>query len=318
MARLVAFTFDTDEASPNDGKISVSMDNTDAPGTPYDFYIGITAPSGEVLKALPTVTPDAALNGGTSDSFEVDIPLDSDGNYLGGTYTFVVRRDDGASDDTTVTKTFVYTPHNDPDHLAGTPTLDVDFQCLDGAILAQDTTDYEASGLTIVEREITITPPSIDPQSAATGAGPSETLTVAFTNVTYGVELNVRFERDEEDLGDDVGVECVYSVILYEEVDVECETGGICGSLECLGEELDKVYNQACAAGGYTNLSATIKDKMVWAMMNITMAKMKYDCGKVTESQTYLARAKEAINCGCGCNDTGTDTDPQPYTPPAA
>ena len=321
MARLVTFLFDTDDSSANDGKIVVSMQNTDAmAGTPYDFYIGITAPGGEEIKVFPTVTPDATIDGGsdTSEDFTVDIPLDSDGNYLAGTYTFVTRRDDQGSDDTTVTDTFLFVAHNSPSHLTGTPTLAVTFNCLTGIILATDTTDYASAGITMSTRLLTITPPAVDPQADETSASATASLTVAFTNVTYQVSMAIDFTTTSQNLGNSVSASSQGSVLLYEEVAVTCETGGICGSLDCIGDELTKVYNQACAAGGYHNLSSVIKDKMTWAMLNLTMAKLQYDCGDVTASQTYLTRAKEGINCGCGCSDSDSDSTPAPFTPPAS
>lgn len=320
MAKLVTFLFDTNADSANNGKIVVTMQNTDpSPGTPYDFYIGITSPSGEEIKALPTDTPDATIDGGAddSDTFNVDIPLDANGDYLEGTYTFYTRRDDNGADDTTVTDTYLFTATNAPDNLSGTPTLVVAFNCLTGKITATDTTDYDALGLTLNERVITLTPPSLDSQGVVTSGSATASMTVAFTNVTYQVSLFADFESaSETDLGDDVSVSAQGSLTLYEEVNVECETGGICASLECIGDELDKVHNQACAAGGYHNLSGTIKDKMTWAMLNLTMAKFQYDCGNVSLSETYLTRAKEGINCGCGCTDSTSDSTPAPYTPP--
>lgn len=318
MAREVTFQFNTIKGNANDGKIVVTMLNSDAlAGTPYDFYIGVTSPSGEVLKALPTVTPDATLDGGAdeTDTFNVDIPLDADGAYLGGTYVFTVRRDDGASDDTTVEKEYLYVVHNAVDHFTGTPSLVVTFNCATGVILATDTTDYAAAGLNDPTREIEITPPSIDPQGADDTTDASLSMTVAYTYVTYGVRMSSVFSTDLTSLEDDVSVYLSGSVELYDEVEVTCETGGICGSLGCLSDELTKVYNQACAAGGYPNLPSVTKDRIVWSMMNLTMAKLQFDCGNTTLSQTYLTRAKEAINCGCGCADE-SDPTPAPYTPP--
>lgn len=318
MARLVDFSFNLSSASANNGKIVVSMDNTDAPGTPYSFYIGITSPSGEEIKALPTSTPDAELDGGESGEFTVDIPLDSSGAYLDGTYVFTIRRAEGELAGATVTASYQFTAHNAPDNLSGTPSLAVSFDCLTGIILATDTTDYTSSEIVLEDREITITPPSIDPQSPATGASATKTLVVAFTNVTYQASMSVAYSVDEEDVESGVTVNYTGSVLLYKEVAVTCETGGICASLECIGEELTKAYQQACAAGGYPRLAQASKDKIEFAMMNLTMAKLKYDCGEISDSLIYLARAKEGINCGCGCSGDSTDTTPRPYTPPAA
>lgn len=315
MARLVTVKFDSRSTVPTDGKIVVTMNNTDSPGDPFDFYIGITAPSGEEIKAFPTVTPDAQLDGGESDSFNIDIPLDSEGNYLSGTYVITVRRD--GSTDTTVEKEYVYTPHNAPDHLSGSTTLTTAFSCLTGIIQAIDDTDYTTLGLTLDDREIQITPPSIDPQADVISATAAATMVVAYTNVAYQVQLSTSLTWDEEDLGDSVDAFSTGTILDYKSIDVTCETDGICESLDCLGNELTKAYNEACAAGGYSRLAGTTKDKIEWAMLNLAMAKFQYDCGNVTSSQTFLARAKEGINCGCGCSGATSDSTPQPFTPPA-
>lgn len=317
MARTVLFTFDTRSVSANNGQIVVSMANTDAPGTPYDFYIQITAPSGEVIKEMPD-TPDATLNGGTTGIVTVDIPLDSNGDYLEGEYAFVTRRDDQAADDTTVNDTYTYTSHNNPDNLDGSVTFTVTLSCLTGRILAKDDTDYTTLGLTLDDREISIIPPAIDTQDDAVSASTQATLVVAYTNVTYEAVLSVSLTWDEEDLGSSVTAASTGTITKLVEVDVECETGGICESLECIGEQLTKAYNEACAAGGYSRLASASKDKIEWAMMNLSMAKFKYDCGEVVDSATYLTRAKEGINCGCGCSGTTSNSTPQPFTPPAS
>ncbi len=313
MARTVEFIFDTVKTSSSNGQINAVCENSDTPGVEWDFYIEITAPSGEVIKTMPD-SPDLTLDGDERDGILVDIPLDSNGDYMEGEYAFRVRRVAGDVD-TTVSDTYDYIANVEPNNLGGVAVLATSFSCLTGKIIASDETPYTAAGLTLVTRSVTITPPTIDTQDAATTNSASTYLIVGYSNVTYQSKLDIEFTWGDEDLGDGISASAEGSIILYEETLVECEDGGICESIECIGDALSKAYNEACAAGGYSRLAQGTKDKIEWSMLNLAMAKMKYDCGEVDASQTYLERAKQGINCGCGCSGTESNS-PKPFTPP--
>lgn len=317
MTRTISFTFNTVKGDANNGKIVVQCGQTDGVGEETDFFVGITSPSGEVIKAYPG-SADLALEATQSDEILVDIPLDSNGNYLGGTYTFQWAKNSNAYGDLSGTDTYVYNPLVAPDNLSSSmAVLSVGFKCLNGLISVEDETDYDSNGVTVSDRTITITPPSIDTQSVVEEDAATASMTVAYTNVTYQVQLEVEFEYEEVDLGDNNTATAIGSFLIYREVDVDCETGGICGSLPCVSAEMDKVHDAACAAGGFSKLPQSTKDKMMWSLMNLALAKMHYDCGNVETSLTYVTRATEAVNCGCGCSDASTST-PAAYTPPAA
>lgn len=323
MARSINFRFNTVKDDAANGKIQLQFKHSDGGGEITEFYVGVTSPSGEVLKAYPDPldggTPDATIDGLGGDEVTVDIPLDSNGDYLGGTYVFTWAKHSNTYGDLNGTESILFTPLNDVDNLGSSMAqFSVAFKCLDGLILATDDTDYEAAGVEIDEREITITPPSIDPQAEVVeDADNVAQMTVAYTNVTYQVKLSVAYQTEEEDVGDGNTTDYVGSFLIYREVDVECEVGGICGSLACVSAEMDKVHEAACAAGGFPRLPQSTKDRISWALMNLALAKMHYDCGNVASSLTYVNRATEAINCGCGCSDASPSA-PAAYTPPAA
>lgn len=314
MARLVEIFFDTRRDSSDNGKIVLNCENTGTPGTTWDFYLQMVSPSGEVLKSMPD-TPDLSLDGEERNSVSMDIPLDSNGEYLEGDYVVAVRRTNGVQD-TTVEVTFAYESHVNPDNVSGTAVVDATIACLTGRITATDETPYTPEGLTLEERTLSIIPPAIDPQDAAESSTGTVTLVVGYTNVTYQVKLAVEYSWLEDDLGNDITSKCTGSLIVYKEVFVDCEDGGICGSLDCIAEELEKIQDQACEVGGFTRLPQSQKDKIAYAMMNLSMAKMQYDCGDVEAANAFVEKAKEGIKCGCGCGSSTTPT-PRPYTPPA-
>lgn len=319
MALTIDFTFQTTQDHAQKGKIVVDMANTAGISVDWGFYIGITSPIGEVIKAFPG-SADATLGAGEDAQFVVSIPLDSNGDYLSGTYTFEIRRRNTSLEtNTDETVEYVFVPKNAPDNLSGSASMSTNLSCITGKLVAQDTTNYDSEGLTLIERLITITPPTVDSQDEVTSTASSAELTVAWRNVGYQCKLELEFEWGEEELT--AGLTTAISlggVILYEDVDVDCEDGGICASLECVGTRLTAIYNEACAAGGYSRLPQVTKDKIEWSMHNLAMAKFKYDCGLISESLGFIEIAKEGINCGCGCSGTDTDGTPQPFTAPGA
>lgn len=328
MAATVVISFECRDYQANNGKIVLSCEVSGGDTDAYDFYIGVNSPALVSIKDYPVSADVSALTDGGKESVTVSIPLDDSDDYLGGDYEFTIRRHNtNTNEDETDTFTYTFTPNvYDADNLTGVLSVTTEMNCLTGVLTAEDANDYDALGLTYVDRTITITPPSIDPQAEASTPDASETMSPAYTNAPYQVLLNPEFTWDSETSIDasalgyttlgDITTISKGTLLLYKTVNVECEAGGVCGSLACIQAEIDEAYTRACKAGGYANLSSVEKDRLSWAVMNLAVAKMTYDCGNVSKSLTYIARAKAGLDCDCGCSDTSTDT-PVPYTPPA-
>lgn len=328
MGAPVVITFQARDYSANNGKIDVSCTVDSGDLHQYDFYIGVVSPVGETLKAFSASTADKEnLVGGNKSSVLVPIPVDEDDDYLGGTYLFTIKVVNKNNGDTATWTDlpFLFVPKvYDSDNLTGALEVTAGMNCLTGVLTAQDLNDYDGQGITLNDRDITITPPSVDPQSAATSTTSSVTIEPAYTNVDYDVLLEIDITWDEETLQaavDTVGpVTCKNqgTLNLYKTVSVSCEEGGICGSLSCIQAEMDEAYTKSCSAGGFANLSKTEKDNLTWSVLNMLVAKASFDCGQVAKSLTYISRAKEGLDCSCGCDGTDSSADPKPYTPPTS
>lgn len=328
MSAPVVISFDCRDYSNLNGKIDVSCQITVGDSFTYDFYVGITSPLGDELKAFPLTADVVGLAHipPNRESVLVDIPLDDDGNYLGGTYTFKIRIvNNSNSDDETWEVDYLFVSNvEDPSNLNGPLVVNASMNCLTGVLSAEDPNDYEELGLDFLLRSLKITPPTIDTaNSEVDTTNATAEISPNFTNALYQVLLYSQFNWAEEELQAIVGTLGPVTAIgrgtlfVYKTVNVECEAGGVCGSLPCIQAEMDAAYTRACKAGGFSGLSQVEKDNLTWSVLNILVAKATYDCGQVAKSLTYVNRAKEGLDCSCGCDDTD-DTAPVPYTPPTA
>lgn len=303
---LVRVTFEARSANANDGNIVVFFqDEEGLSGAEFVGKVAVVSPTGEVLYTF--LDPEATFSEAGSDTILIPIPLDAAGNYLRGDYIFSVELDDttaGSGAEIAEEFTYNYCPHNSPDHTTSdlvkmTAVLD----CETELFTAEDITDY--TDVTRLTRILTITRPAITGLSPATTGGDNLVVAVTYTNVTYSALLDVSFEYQEEDVTAEVTVISTGSAAIFIEVLADCDAN-MCGVVNCLIERFNTLNSRAQKAGGWQNLDTQSVANYRYVESLVNLSSLARLCNNSTQARTYLAEAKNLLNCDCGCSDTVT------------
>ena len=300
----------------NDGKIRLNMiDNGAGPVGDFNIYWGVTGPLGQVLKAYDAGTPDDNIANGQTSAIIVDIPLDTNGKYQAGTYTFQWKYEDtGApgADPTEGTYSFEYAPVVAPGSpVSGEATMTATFNCLNAKITVQDSTnvvDYIT-----VSREISVLPPQVAGQPAPVAETSTNDLfetTFLWNNAPYQVGLTVL-----RTLVEDVTQMQFYvreKLVANKTLDIVCNTD-LCDAATCLATEVTALESLSCGVGGWANLTAIQKSKAERALYYTVIALAYRQCGNFNKAAEWAAKAD---TCDCGCSGTAVDGGIEPYTPP--
>jgi len=304
---LITAVFETRQAEANDGKIVVTFtDNEGTSAEPYSCGVRIVSPIGVELCTIAGTLIEVAIGG--SGSIEIDIPLDSNDDYLGGTYEFTVTYDNGDEPVPELDYTYTYSPLHTPNHLESTLiTLTTLLDCDAETLVGTDTSDY--TDVTRLTRALTITPPTVSGASASTTSGATVTAAVTYTNVTYETLLNVSFEWNEVVEDDDITAFISRgSARIYAENYVDCDPN-LCALVQCLASKFQKLKNQAVSLGGWFYLPAQAQADYQYASTLISLGQNLRNCGEYEQAAPYIAEAATLLNCNCGCSDT---TGPKP------
>lgn len=300
----------------NDGKIRLNMiDNGAGPVGDFNIYWGVTGPLGQVLKVYDPLTPDDnILNGQTSQIF-LDIPLDTNGNYQAGTYTFQWKFDDtGApmADPTEGTYSFEYAPVVTPGSpVSGDATMAATYNCLNAKITVQDTTNIV--GYITTSRLISVLPPQIAGQPAPVAVTSTNDLfetTFEWNNAPYQVSLLILRTLEEVTAGMTFYVR--ERLVANVTLDIICNTD-LCDAAACLASEVTALDLLSCGVGGWANLTATQKYKAEKALYYTVIALAYRQCGNFNKAAKWGAKAD---TCDCGCTDATTGGGIEPYVPP--
>lgn len=192
-------TFYTRVGASNYGKIRLSVNETSPNANPTYFGFEITSPTGAIIKPMPspfstgTIPPAAPDAIGTSlVSTLTNIPLDSNGAFLQGTYTFRVialyetSSGSGVYTSSTETVRYAFTPVEISQFKAN---MRVEVAYATAKITLTDLTYLV--GLTSVSRTMSIIPPTIPTVSLSGGttSGTSLVYTFTYTGVRYVAQL---------------------------------------------------------------------------------------------------------------------------------
>lgn len=177
MAFTAQVIFDTQPQSPNKGKIGFYFNETTVAADSWEIYVTVISPDAATIQEAADFSGagDVTMAFGGSGSLLVDIPLDSNGNYMAGGYNIQIWRKlvpvvgDPEGEEAICDTLYTFCPHNTPnstanDKISTSETL----SCITGLLTGNDITDYDALGLTIDGRTLTITPPAIDGRDAVT------------------------------------------------------------------------------------------------------------------------------------------------------
>lgn len=329
MSFTKSVSFNNRLGEANDGKIYVSVIDADASTGPFDVFITVVGPNGTVHATTdPTPEINNIANGGTG-TWSVDIPLDSDDEYLAGEYSVTIKiQVDGGSVLETNTNTFTYTPvvtkAYTPIAIAGSSANNevlsfvAQYNCATARIEMSDSNNYSDYEQTSEPgRVITVTP------ATATGESPTvqnldyveEIASVAFgfTDALYTCTFKVYLQQ--LDLTGEIDFAVNILFINTYVLSIACDTE-ICDLADCVETELVKLEALACNGVGWGGLSTKQTGRFDYAMALAQMASLYKSCGNYTKAAGYKAKLKTLLGSGCDCTTTDTAT-PTAYTPPA-
>lgn len=304
----IAVVFETRKGNANDGKIVATFtDNEGTSASDYAIGLGVVSPTGEVLCTYTGNVGNLDI-GGTA-SLDIDIPLDSNGDYLAGEYDLQLSWYNlDSSDNGLVEPSYIYTPHHTPDHAeSDLITLATTLSCDAETLVAEDTTEY-GEDYTRLTRLITITPPSITGVSPLTSSSSQLTAAVTYTNVTYSSLLAVSFEYNVLEVTADVGIISRASASIYKENPVDCDPK-MCAVVKCLASKFDNLKAKAVKVGGWSGLSEEDLGNFQYATALVTLAQQLRVCGEYDLAKPYVDEAKNLLKCDCGCAE---NTNPTP------
>lgn len=323
MALSVNVKFDQRPASADKGKIVITAtEGSTVPGDNWELYFTLTAPDDSVILGATDFGGVGNLSvafPGT-DSLTVDIPLDSDGNYLKGNYNLqawkrvVTDVDPLPAEELIVDVTYDFCPHNTPLNTGNSNiTTSETLNCLTGALTGNDDTDYDALSLTRTSRTLTIDPPAIDGRADVTATDADVTITVAYANVTYPITYAIEYTYDSVTADAELTILSAAGILKTVDYLIDCG-GNLCSTLTCLKTYFDTLKTKATSLGGWARLPEADKGNFALISAYVNLAFGFKSCGN-TVKQTEAINAARALlsECACTCADCDT-TDPIPFT----
>jgi hypothetical protein len=298
---MINVTFNLNNNEPNNlGKIFIVVPDY---GVDSRYYFGVSGPSG-VIKALPTQPDLSGTSTGLTVSFSVNIPKDQNGNYIQGIYTISVKVEeiDGESVDVIVDAAETY---SFCDYRQDVQVEIID-DCYSKTLVVKDNTPYHQDH-TIV-RTITVQSPMIAGEDDVQTITSSETPLLvslvrssgkAYSNVTYGIQLEVDGSSDFI-LGTEMEFRVVYQYEYTAEKLVHCVTDP-CQVIACADKRLKEWLAEACAVGGISKLSQTVKDKISLLTGYLSMYNYWLECENEAQAKYYYDKIK-ALTGDCDCH----------------
>lgn len=290
--------FVIDPSDGNYGKIVIVVTTGLDPTSSFKFEI--TGPDG-VIYALPA-TPDLFGSGGT---FTVDIPVDSDGNWLEGAYTFRVQADEfnDGSVDLDVNNTYTWAV---PADNQAALSLDVKTDCFAKYLIIDDTTAYVSTDT--VTKSIVVDYPVI---SGETNIGDTTHTTTpvsislvrssgkAYENVIYAVTAHIHAVTAVETSGA-WSYTTLYAYADFAENHlVQCNKD-VCGVISCIESKYSSLLDLACKTGGLRALSREDADTLMLLQSYIALYNFYVQCQDSDKVAEYYGKIKELVgDCNC-------------------
>lgn len=296
------------------------LDDVAPPGATWQVRWGLVGPGG-VVKALPTgATWDAAFISGGSVNTLGDIPVNADGTYVEGVYSFTVQWQDYSSGSNPIQSkngveftfnTIVTKTNFNAADLVGT------IDCGNGKVKVVDQTSrsgfvYSAANLRLVWPVETSKADTVT--TTVPGSSTAEFSVSGITNYT-GVSVFGRAEHSRSKSttsGADVTFKLRELIRGDVEVPILCAADG-CDIATCLEEFYNDINTTACNVGGWSQLPmaklAQVQQVLAYHQMWLSYK----NCLDFVAAETMKEKLKQAINCDCDCETV--PTAPAPFTP---
>jgi hypothetical protein len=292
-------TFDADCESDNFGKLII-VDQTDyaGEGVDPDDVVGtwtVTFPDGD--SAIVAIDPNVSTTNAT-----VSIPLDANGDYMTGTYTFfysiVVS---GVVQPGTYTQSINYDFCPTLELIPGSctpPCLDVIVNCFCLKITASDDTDYGTP--TNITRELTLYPPqSLSLPSVSTSAS---SLVYDFSH-TGGYEVQVNTSVGYLNTTQNVGIAARVKGSIYK--NIKCDRD-LCSLYNCIKKLFVSLSKKADNLGGWDKLPMEQREEWLRVLSLSELFDHALKCGDYNDADKFYDQIKDLVNCDCGCQE-GTE-----------
>ncbi len=262
--------------------------------------LAITRPGAVALTIAPIT--------GSTATVSVPIPLDSNDNYLYGTYTLGLTSNDPATSGVEYNET---TTFNFQD-LSGQLSVEAYADIFIKKIVVVDNTSYPdgtpSKSFVVVSPKITGETNVADITLTDTG---SVTMVrssgVAYNNVTYRVRPSATLETSTIDTEWDLG-----GVYAYTADDIEVKVlDDDCGLLDCVHTKLVEIEDAACVSGGFTALPTGTKELYSKLQVYLSMYNNAKTC-RDAQKMTYWRSKIESLVGTCNC--TVAETIPENST----
>ena len=258
--------------------------------------LAITRPGAVAL----TISP---ITGATA-TFSVPIPLDSNDEYLYGTYSLSLISNDPATSgvEYSATKTFSF------QDLSGQLLVDAYADYFIKKIVVEDNTDYPSGtpskSFVVVSPKISGEANVADITLTDTGSvSMTRASGVAYNNVTYRVRPSATLETSTIDAEWDLG-----GVYAYTADDIEVNVVyDDCGLLDCVHTKIVEIEDAACVSGGFTALPTGTKELHSRLQMYLSMYNNAKSCRDAKKANYYRKKIESLVGT---CNCTVADTIP--------
>ena len=313
MALVPSAVFNLIEGDANYRKIVAEIQSVPPlVGVSYNVYFRVDGPIAP-LKLPNFATPDGTLTPLVSLQVMplVNLPLDSNGNTLEGTYILKYFIEDvtipGVYSEVTSTINLNVLKEGSIASCKIVPKLNIDVNCFCYQLTATDNTVYSLAGydVTLNSRILTVVIPTIPGQPTPTPVVTTDaTITLGFdySNVTYIVNLEAEYEHTN---GDGTIVVIENLLASYSEK-IACDFN-LCALVECLAKTMAALESKASRVGGWPNLPVYERDTIYQVQQLITLLELYRNCGNYTKVYDIYKKLIALIGCDCGCSEGNGD-----------
>ena len=260
--------------------------------------VDVTSASGSqvVYDNIDGATPDIDPNVSDINTSTINLPQDSAGNILNGTYTFTylmnISNDSGTNYDVTLTVSYDY------DMSLPEACLTVSINCQASLLMSFDETDY-GSYVSSLSRSHTLYPPpalnlpAITGSQAALQAGPN----IYDNTWTQAISTTATYTFPD-------GLIAILLIEGSREFGVNCDIG--LGKIFCCLDKLEKRYDRLTTQNP-TKAAEMYEETVKPTQEAMLFYKSSLDCGDTSRAAYWYNQIIERSGCGedCGCSADG-------------
>lgn len=289
-------TFEQRADNANYGKIVLVATRGGGDDATVNVFIDLIAPDGTSLNTKNFASPDLVVT--TPKTKTWSIPLDSDDDYLRGTYTVALYVEQTVSTPGTQTldedSEYYFNAYDNLSNLTWNET------CVPGAAAILQLVDSgNYTDFTVVSKEIKIVYPPQENKADLTGSGTSLSINPRWSNVDYVGSVRTECFLTTDD--GDVDWFEQYSFDAQNTKTFQCSS---CDITECVSEFANKIAAKP-------SLSPADEKLLNLVLLYETAYRNAKACGNTSQASSFVTKIKTLIGCDCGCDESD---EPSPIT----